>query len=261
MVFSIGNNGDNVNRIQQSQQSQRRDGDPPPSIYNNPDGISGREQINYIFSRIEERTGEFNVDFETLADVMVKYDYDMDRNQNSVIEVNEATGYGYDIYMNRDENGQIEDTHVLDMLFNRYMIAINKKDEEPPARKISIDEALASVQQKDQDMYNNAINNSGDAQLIYETYLYFSQKSDDENYGVLCRDIGKFYTQFIDNALEFCEKLPSAEYEVVSKVISGQAENKKDIQNAIDTLNKYSPDDNAVKFLKCWCSGFNAYFE
>ena len=96
----------------------------PPKAYDD-NGIS-EEAMDYIFDKLASLGfGIEKVDLDELIDIISRFDYDLDPNQDSKITKKEADDfYSNDYankYMNKDKNGKSVDTHVLDWIVNNYL--------------------------------------------------------------------------------------------------------------------------------------------
>ena len=229
----------------------------PPKIGEN--GIED-EHINYIIDKLIENG--HNIDFDTLADVIARYDYDIDADGDSTIQKKEIESYQYlEKYMNKDSKGNIKDTHALDMLYNQYLAEINKNADAEP--KPNERELLASIPKEDQELYNQAISNPNNMQLVYEAKRAFIGKAKDPNdaYAQLTSNLEKLNEKFLFNALDFFDARPQVEKNAISQVLSnfmdlpkGQARIDA-INDAIKVLDKYPNNQNA-QYLKLWVSEF-----
>lgn len=93
------------------------------------------EEIDELFNKLEQKgINSLDIDVSELSDIISKFDYDIcvkrDDSGNvsfdPVIQPNSAKSYGLSDYMNKDDNGNIQSTHYLDMLANKYIATINK---------------------------------------------------------------------------------------------------------------------------------------
>ncbi|MCQ2740037.1 MAG: hypothetical protein MJ237_07410 [bacterium] len=96
--------------------------------YNDADGAIDDElqlyftpnEIKDICDKLKDRGVPINDDtIRTLADIMARFDFDMDKNENSKIDENENSGKSE--YLNKDENGKPISTSFVDYIVNRYI--------------------------------------------------------------------------------------------------------------------------------------------
>ena len=82
--------------------------------------------FDYMFAKLEAAGIDFlDIDMDLLSEIYLRTDWDMDENFDSTITKEEADRF-YDsefanAYMNKDENGQSINTHVLDWIVNNYL--------------------------------------------------------------------------------------------------------------------------------------------
>ena len=82
----------------------------------------GQEEahIAYIVNKLEENgIGINNIDREKLSNILSSFDYDLDPDLNGIITTSEAK-YGEE-HMDKDVDGNITDTKVLDWIINKYL--------------------------------------------------------------------------------------------------------------------------------------------
>lgn len=92
----------------------------PPTSYDNR-GLYGDESIDYIMFKLESKGIKVSdMDFDVLEQIINSFDYDLDSDLNMQISTKDAYAPASE-YMNKDENGNIVDTHVLDWIVNRYL--------------------------------------------------------------------------------------------------------------------------------------------
>ena len=83
------------------------------------------EHMEYIYDKLRERgIATSKIDIALLSDIMVRYDYDMDSDTDGTLTTDEMNQYNDGIshkYMDKDEQGNIKDTKVLDWIINKYV--------------------------------------------------------------------------------------------------------------------------------------------
>lgn len=93
------------------------------------------EEIDELFNKLVQKGINFlDIDVSELSDIMSKFDYDIcvkrddsgNESFDPVIQPNSAKSHGLSDYMNKDDNGNIQSTHYLDMLANKYIATRNK---------------------------------------------------------------------------------------------------------------------------------------
>lgn len=87
------------------------------------------EHYDYIYEKLDQKGIPIdNIDDNKLADILARFDYDLDPDNNGIITKNEIQAYYGEQFMNKDENGNISDTKVLDWIVNKYIHKHNKAD-------------------------------------------------------------------------------------------------------------------------------------
>jgi hypothetical protein len=83
------------------------------------------EHMNYIYDKLQEKgIAPSKINIELLSDIMARYDYDMDVDSDGTLTTGEMNQYNDGVshkYMDKDEQGNIKDTKVLDWIINKYL--------------------------------------------------------------------------------------------------------------------------------------------
>ena len=84
-----------------------------------------KEHRDYIYGKLQEKgIAPSKVNIDLLADIIARYDYDMDADSDGTLTADEMKKYNDGVshkYMNKNEQGKIIDTKVLDWIINKYL--------------------------------------------------------------------------------------------------------------------------------------------
>ncbi len=83
------------------------------------------EHMDYIYDKLQKNGISLSkINKELLSDIMTRYDYDMDADSDGTLTKDEMKQYNdgvSHIYMDKDEQGNVKDTKVLDWIVNKYL--------------------------------------------------------------------------------------------------------------------------------------------
>ena len=83
------------------------------------------EHVEYIVDKLQENGIEqTKINLDLLLDIMARYDYDMDNDSDGILTTGEMNQYNDGVshkYMDKDLQGNIKDTKVLDWIINKYL--------------------------------------------------------------------------------------------------------------------------------------------
>ena len=83
------------------------------------------EHAEYIFDKLQKNgIAPTEIDIDLLMNIIARYDYDMDNDSDGILTTSEMNQYndgGSHKYMDKDVQGNIKDTKVLDWIINKYL--------------------------------------------------------------------------------------------------------------------------------------------
>ena len=91
---------------------------------------TGETPADYIKNRLTE--SGIKAKFGDILDIVSEFDWDIAGNDsngklNKTITTDNANSYGVEQFMNKDGNGNIQDTSVLDFFINKYILSQKDK--------------------------------------------------------------------------------------------------------------------------------------